>query len=454
MNIPLNFIPRDYQAEALAALDMGSVMNVWCWSRRGGKDFTAFAYAVKKMVERPINVVIVWPTKKQGYDNFWTTISNDGMPVLDHIPSGLVEQRTNSPTDMHITLKNGSTLTLLGASEPEALRGANGFIYIFSEFVDIPVAALDAIRPIVLVNGGQIIIQSTPKIDGISGGTFKLLFDRAISVMKSSGKQFASRVTADAYLTKEQLDDIREETVARNGNDFWFRQEFLCDWGQASATNYYAEALMLGMRRGNVGRFPYDPAHPCFTSWDLGMSDMLAVGFWQYVSKRPRVIDYYETHDVAYESTVAIVKSKPYNIMWHFLPHDGAVRDSDAIERVEKIRQLGLPNSSLLRRELKEEGIKRAVAATPNTEFNEATTEDLRRKLSMYKRKFNGITGDYMGPEHNTNSHAADEHRYMYAAIDQEFDPKTGLFLYSPDSQEVTYDSEKIDLAPQFNPYL
>jgi hypothetical protein len=452
MLIPLNFIARDYQEEALCALDNGSVMNVWCWSRRGGKDYTAFAYAVKKMVERPINVVIVWPTKKQGYDNFWTTISNDGMPVLDHIPASLIEQRTNSPTDMHITLKNGSTLSLLGATDPDALRGANAFIYIFSEFVDIPVAALDIIRPVVLVNGGQIIIQSTPKIDGITGGTFKILFDRAIRKMATGDKQFASRITADRYLSKEQLDDIREETILMNGDDFWFKQEFMCDWGQVSSNSYYGSALSLARKNNNIGRFTYDPAHPVFTSWDLGMSDMMAVEFWQYIRKVPRVIDYYETHDVAYASTVEVVKSKPYNIMWNFLPHDGAVRDSDAIERVEKVRMAGLPDASLLRRELKEEGIKRAISKTSITEFNEGTTEDLRRKLGLYKRKFNPLTGDYMGPEHKTVSHAADTHRYMFAAIDQEFDPKTGLFLYSPDLQEATYDTDEINVAAQYNP--
>lgn len=453
MQIPLYFRARDYQAEALTALDMGSVMNVWCWSRRGGKDYTAFAYACKKMIERPMNVVIVWPTKKQGYDNFWTAITNDGRPVLDEIPKSLIEQRTNSPTDMHITLKNGSTLTLLGATEPDALRGANGFIYIFSEFVDIPVAAVDVIRPVVAVNGGQIILQSTPKIDGISGGTFKILFDRAIKIMATgSKKQFASRITADAYLTKEQLEDIRQETIAKNGNDFWFQQEFMCDWGQVSSSSYYGAVLSEIAKRGNIGRFPYDPAHPAYTSWDLGMSDMMAVEFWQYINKKPRIIDYYETHDVAYESTINVIKNKPYNIVWNFLPHDGAVRDSDAIERVEKVRQLGLPNSSLLRRELKEEGIKRAVAQTAKAEFNEATTEDLRRKLGLYKRKFNPLTGDYMGPEHKTVSHGADTHRYMFAAIDQEFDPTTGLFYYAPNAQEATYESETINVAPQFNP--
>lgn len=452
MRIPL-LDPRWYQTDALTALDMGVMISIWCWARRAGKDYTAFSYAVKKMIESPINVVIVWPTKKQGYDNFWTAIDNDGRPVLDAIPKVLEAGRTNSPTDMHITLKNGSTLTLLGATDPDALRGANGKLYIFSEFVDIPAAALDVIRPVVAVNGGQIIIQSTPKIDGISGGTFKIMFDRALANWESGKKtMFASRVTAHAYLTEEQLEEIRQETIAKNGNDFWFQQEFMCDWGQVSSSSYYGYVLSQVKQRGNIGRFPYDRAHPVFTSWDYGMSDSTAIAWWQYINKVPRVIDYYETHDIALGITLDYVKSKPYNTMWNFFPHDMNVRDSDAIERINKVVEAGLPNSSLLRREPKEDGIKRAVEMTSNTQFNEATTEDLRRKLSLYKRKFNSLTGDYEGPEHKTESHAADEHRYMFAAIEQEFDPKTGLFLYSPDLQVDTYESEEINVASQFNP--
>ena len=448
MQIPIAFNPRPYQQEALAALDNGSVLNIWCWSRRGGKDFTGFGYAVKKMVEQPMNVVLIFPTKAQGYEAFWTNIENDGLATLDHIPAALVASRTNSPTNMKVTLKNGSTFTLLGASEPDALRGANAKLYIFSEFVDINANALDVIRPIVAVNGGQIILQSTPKIDGISGGTFKILFDRAMT----NPKQYASRITADLYLSDEILEDLRLETIAKNGNDFQWRQEYMCDWGQASSTSYYGMTLELMLESGKVGRHPYDPAHPVYTAWDLGMSDSTAITFFQYFDKKPRVIDYYETHDIGSKPIVDFVLSKHYNYCWHFFPHDGAVRDSDAIQRIEKIRDHGLLNSSLLKREPVDDGIKRVVEMLPRSVFNEGTTEDLRRKLMMYRRKFNPLTGDYLGPEHKTESHAADSIRYMYAAIDQEFEPKTGEFYYSPANAQDSYETDELTILPSYRP--
>lgn len=446
MQLPLHYDPRWYQREALLQLDLGCTMNIWVWARRGGKDMTAFSYASKKMIEQPMNVVLVYPTKEQGKTAFWENIENDGFKTIERIPRSLAVGWDNA--NMRIVLKNGSTFQILGATDPDALRGANGKIYIFSEFVDIPASALEVIRPIVAVNGGQIILVSTPKIDGISGGTFKILYDRAL---KTKG-QFASLITAKEYLSDEVLEDLRQETIAKYGNDFFWRQEYMCDWGQTSHTSYYGPALQLLAEKGLIGAFPYDKRFPAYSAWDLGMSDSTAITFFQYIKKRPRIIDYYETHDIASEPIVKFVQSKPYNIAWNFLPHDANVRDSDAIERINKLRDFGLINSSLLKREGKEDGIQRAVENIVRSEINAGTTIELRRKLLLYKRKFNEFTGDYEGPEHKTESHAADSVRYMFAAIEQDFNKQTGEFLYSPENSQDTYEADDLEVAGLYRP--
>jgi hypothetical protein len=454
MQIPVHFNPRDYQAEALRALEEGAVMNIWCWSRRGGKDFTAFGYAVKKMVETPMNVVLVFPTKKQGYDNFWTNVENDGMKTLDHIPAGLIASQTNSPDNMKITLINGSTFTLLGASDPDALRGANAKLYIFSEFVDIDSAALDVIRPIIAVNGGQIIIQSTPKIDGISGGTFKILFDRA----KKKAKQFASRITADRYLSEEVLEDIREETIEKNGNDFWYRQEFMCDWGQASAATYYGQVLKNMEKKGKVGEHEWNRKQPVYTAWDLGGgSDSTAITFFQYYLKNGRplvhIIDYYETAEIGDRKIINYLKTKPYTYGWHFLPHDATKRDpTEAIQRANKMRDLGLRDSSVLTREPLEDGIKQAVTYIADAIINKPFCGMLLTKLYMYKRKINPLTGDYIGPLHNTASHAADTIRYLFTAIEQEFDKETCEHFYSQVGSDTDFYDEDLVATSYYVP--
>ncbi len=454
MRIPLNFNPRWYQRNALEALDNGVKLAVWCWARRGGKDFTAFGYAVKKMVETPMNVVLVFPTKEQGKNSFWENVENDGFKTIEHIPANLIARQDNS--NMRITLKNGSTFQIMGATEPDALRGANAKLYIFSEFVDINSSAYDVVVPVVEVNGGQIIIQSTPKIDGVSGGTFKMMFDDAIKEMTEAmtegrtPREFASMITAHEYLSDEALERLRQKAIKKHGNDFFFRQEFLCDWGQASSTSYYGNVLQLILDRGQIGNYSYNKEYPVYTAWDLGMADSTAITFFQYYGKKIFIIDYYETHDIGNEPIVKFVQSKPYNYMWHFFPHDGSVRDSDAIQRIEKIREYGLVNSSLLIREPVEEGIKRVVEQLPNTFMDAIRTEEQRRKLILYKRKFNPYTGDYMGPEHKTESHAADSTRYVFAAIEQDFDKQTGEFLYSPARQAADYSSDLVSTPGQY----
>lgn len=446
MRVPINFDPRKYQREALAALDRGVKLAIWCWARRGGKDFTAFGYAVKKMVETPMNVVLVFPTKEQGMRSFWNNVENDGFRTIEHIPKSLIARQDNN--NMRIVLKNGSVFEVMGATDPDALRGANAKLYIFSEFVDIDSVAYDVIVPVVENNGGQVIIQSTPKIDGVSGATFKMMYDDAVKDMQKNGensREYASMVLASEYLSPDALERLRQKAIRKYGNDFFFRQEFLCDWGQASSTSYYGAALGLLETQKRLGLFPYDPAYPVFTAWDLGTSDSTAITFFQYINKKVRIINYYETHDIGYAPIVAYLGTLGYNYGHHFLPHDGSVREaSDATQRIYKLQDLGLINSSLLTREGKEDGIRMAVEEIAKAEINEATTDMLVRKLRLYKRKFNPFTGDYEGPEHKTESHAADSIRYLFTAIRQFFDQATGAFLYGAESAQSTYESSQV----------
>jgi len=431
----------------MRALESGIRLAVWCWARRAGKDKTAFAYAVKKMVEQPMNVVLVFPTKEQGKKAFWNNIENDGFKTLDAIPKQLIASKRDD--ELLIRLINGSTFQIVSAKDPEALRGANGKLYIFSEFVDIDSAAYEVVVPIVEVNGGQIIIQSTPKIDGISGGTFKIMFDSALKDWASGDKmEYASLITAHEYLSDKSLERLRQKAIEKYGNDFFFRQEFLCDWGQASATSYYGQVLKAMEDNGRIGIHPWNQDYPVYTAWDLGMADSTAITFFQYyvIMGKPkvRIIDYHETHDIGNAPLVAFINAKPYSYGWHFFPHDGTVRDSDAVQRIEKIRELGLLNSSVLKREPKEEGIKRVVESLGLASMHEPTTINLVRKLYLYSRKYNPHTGDYEGAEHKTESHAADSVRYVYAAIEQEFAPGSCEHYYSAMAQG-SYDSEEVE---------
>jgi len=433
MNVPQHYLARDYQAKFLS-----EIRDYWFvvmeWGRRGGKGLTTFVYAIQRMVEEPIGVVIIYPTAEQGYRSFWNNIENDGFRTIEHIPDALIQTKTNTKDSMSIVLKNGSTLDLVGANaDPEKLRGNNIKLYILSEFVDIDSGVLDIIEPIVIGNGGQIIIESTPKQDGVNGMTF-------VKLRKSAEKnpdQYSSVVPATEYMTPEQLERARLSCIARWGNDFMYRQEYLLDEGQALETSYYGNIITAKEKNGLIGDHPYNEQQPVYTSWDLGGGgDSTAGVFWQYYEKKLYVIDAYETHIINDELLVKFINTRPYagNYGWHFFPHDGSKRDSDGIQRILKLKQLGLPNASLLSRRRKEPGLVDAIQLmnSSNVYFHAPRTagsNGLLDKLRLYKRKFNHYTGDYEGPDHTTASHFADAIRYLSDALKQFFNEKTGVFM-------------------------
>lgn len=433
MQVPAHYQPREYQAKFLS-----DIRPYWFivmeWSRRGGKGLTTFVYAILRMMESPMGVVIVYPTAEQGYRSFWNNLEKDGFRTIEHIPAALIASKTSTKDSMSMVLKNGSTLDLVGAnSDPEKLRGNNIKLYILSEFVDINASVLDIIEPIVIDNGGQIIIESTPKQDGISGMTFIKLRKAA----ELDPDQYSSKIYATEYMTDEQLERARKSCIAKWGNDFMYRQEYLLDEGQALETSYYGNIITAKENAKLIGDFPYDPQYPVFTSWDLGGGgDSTAGVFWQYHDKKLNIIDAYETHVINDALLVQFINSRPYagNYGWHFFPHDGSKRDSDGVQRIAKLNKLGLPNASLLRKRRKEPGLVDAVQLinTSTVTLHALTTNQnngLLDKLRLYKRKFNHYTGDYEGPDHNSASHYADAIRYLSDAVKQYFNEKTGDFL-------------------------
>lgn len=433
MEVPAHYSPREYQAEFLSEIrDRWFV--VMEWARRAGKGLTTFVYATQRMVEEPMGVMIVYPTAKQGYRSFWNNIENDGFRTIEHIPDALVARKTSTEESMSIVLKNGSTLDLVGANaNPETLRGNNIKLYILSEFVDIDSGILDIIEPIVVGNGGQIIVESTPKIDGISGATFVKLLKEA----EKDPEQYGSRVPANLYMTNEQLERARKACIVKWGNDFMFRQEYLLDEGQALETSYYGNIIAEKQANGLIGLHKYNPDYPVYTSWDLGGgSDATAGVFWQYYNKRLTIIDFYETAIIDDKLLVSYILSKPYIYGYHFFPHDGAKRDSDGIDRLTKLQQYGLIDSALLIRRGKEAGLKDAVQLVrkPTVRFHQPFTQKLLDKIILYKRQWNPHTGDYMGAEHKTESHAADAVRYMSDAIKQFF-REDGSFMIKTRAQ-------------------
>lgn len=452
MQIPAHRLPlRDYQEEIRDALDDPALRQaVLVVARRGAKTYTVFVeHIIPAMTKEVMNAVIVYPTAKQGFKNFWTNIENDGFKTLNHIPKEIRAGESNSEDDMRITLMNGSNLFVLGANNPEALRGANAKIYFFDEFVDIPSGALGVVRPITNMNKGRIIIASTPKQDGISGGTFKKLHEAA----KTRKNQYTCYIPGDRFMTKEEMEILRQDYIDEYGNDFLYKQEILLDWGQSSSASYYGEIMGKKDKDGTIGLWPYNPSYPVFTAWDLGKSDSMVLGFFQYFKGKPRLIDMIEVNGSNMKTMADALKARSkqlgYHYAWHFLPHDGTVSSlNDGQSRIETLHAEGITNVSILKRQGVSVGIGYAEKWLPKLLIDlpgTGGTLGLSRKLRVYRKKFNPYTGDYLGADHKSQSHIADMIRYLCTALEKFFNEK-GEFLLAPENQQTEYQSDLVEM--------
>lgn len=441
MQVPTHRIPlRDYQSEIVMAYNdptIGELLLVI--ARRGGKTTIVFSECVvPDLVKEVQTIVLVYPTAKQGFRNFWNNIENDGFKTIEHIPAGLISRQSNSEDDMRIELINGSVFMCVGSTNTEALRGANGKKYIYDEFADEPIEAVNVVAPIVEANGGKQIYMGTPKIDSINGETMR----RMHFAFKKDPTKYTCYINATHYMTSEQLEKSRQGYVTRNGNDFKFRQEMLLDWGQSSASSYYGAIMSVKDKDGSIGEWAYNPAHPVYTAWDLGRSDSMVIGFFQYIKGNVRIIDMYETQNFGLDTIIPFLQSKQYNYGWHWLPHDGTVASlNDNISRLAYLHSKGITNASTLKREGVSIGIGRVKDWLPKILINLPMTGELSRKIRLYKRRFNPNTGDYIGPDHSSESHVADMLRYLCAAVALFFDEK-GEFLYSPETSQQEYASD------------
>lgn len=190
---------------------------------------------------------------------------------------------------------------------------------------------------------------------------------------------------------------------------------------------YYAVMLATADAEGRIGDYPYDPALPVLTSWDIGMDDYTAIWFLQENGDQVRVIDYFETSG---EGVPEIVKQALFELVpaderltemqvkrpvpfrkygRHFLPHDVSVREWGAgRSRLATLRAHGVDNVNVGIAAGPAERVNAVRALLPFVRFNKATTDLGIKRLRNYSRRFNRAMETYSGPLHDENSHGAD----------------------------------------------
>jgi phage terminase large subunit len=401
VRLPHNFVPRWYQRAVLEAFDEGVRRFVAVWPRRHGKDKTFYNLMVREAATGRIgNYYYVFPTFTEGWRALWDNTDN-GFRVVDHCPPVLISGRNE--TRMHLTLKNGSTIQVLGSSDIDSLRGPNPCGVVFSEYSVQSPQAWQVIKPILIENEGWAAFNFTPRGNNHA---FDLLEEA-----KDDPTWFTSHKTVDdlGILSAAQLAEARKGT-----SEEFFRQEYYCDFEAGNEGSYYGRLLASAKDEGRIGRVAADPALPVHTSWDLGVGDATAIWFFQVVGRERRYVDFCEASGEGLPYYMRVLQSKGYVYGRHFAPHDIEVREwlQEGKSRLEVARTLGI-RFEVIPQHPVEDRHEAARLLIPRCWFDAERCKDGIAALRAYHKAFDDKRQTWRDrPEHDWASHGADAFGY------------------------------------------
>jgi hypothetical protein len=223
----LRFTPDPWQEQALRWSGKRLLLNC---SRQAGKSTTAAILALHRALFYPASLVLlVSPSLRQSSELF--------RKVQDLLKSLPQEQQPELVEDnkLSLTMKNKSRIVSLPGSEG-TIRGFSGAALIVEdEAARVPDDLYFAVRPMLAVSGGRLILMSTPF--GKRGHFFKEW---------TEGGDTWERIQITAYdcprISREFLEEERQTM-----GDWWFRQEYLCEFVETEDQVFTYDQVMMAL---------------------------------------------------------------------------------------------------------------------------------------------------------------------------------------------------------------
>jgi hypothetical protein len=217
--------PDPWQADVLRSQAQQIIMLV---TRQGGKSSVSSIRALHQALYTPKSLTLLLaPAYRQSKELF--------RKVKDAYNSLPSPERLTSESALEMEFENGSRIVALPGKE-ETIRGFSGVaLLIVDEAARVSDALYQAVRPMLAVSGGRIILLSTPF--GARG-----FFH---SVWTGGGQAWhRTKVTAEECprISRAWLEQERS-TIG----DYWFEQEYLCVFKDAVDSVFRYEDIMEAM---------------------------------------------------------------------------------------------------------------------------------------------------------------------------------------------------------------
>lgn len=393
------YVPHRWQAEIESRLKRFSVLVC---HRRFGKTVLSVnrLIAAALATERPDwRGAYIAPTYKQAKTVVWDYLKR----YLG--PDSGVEGARFSETELRADLPGGARIRLLGANDPDSLRGVYLDGAVFDEVAQMPLRVWsEVIRPALADRRGWALFIGTPQ----GRNVFWDLWRRAQRDPDWYGAMYRAGDTG--LLDPDELAAARREMSAEE-----YEQEFECSFSAAVRGAYFGGLVAELERGGAVAAVPHEPELPVHTAWDLGMSDSTAIWFFQAAPGGEfRIIDYYENCGAGLDHYAGVLDGKGWTYGRHIAPHDIRVRElGTGKSRLEMAVSLGIrfdvcPNIPLA------DGINAVRAILPRCRFDAERCAQGLEALRHYRREYSERMNTFRPlPLHDWTSHATDAFRYL-----------------------------------------
>lgn len=392
--IELEMIPRP---QFRAYLSRSKRWSCGVAHRRAGKTVACIMDLIKQAIEctrREPRFAYIAPTYTQAKDVAWSYLKE----YTAAIPGMKVSESELSVTFPH----NGARIRLYGAENYDRLRGLYLDGCIIDEAGDIdPRAWSEVVRPALSDRQGWATFIGTPK----GRNEFFRIYERA----KHDEDWFTFRLRASetGLIAPEELADAQ-----RNMTPEAFAQEYETSFDAAVKGAFYAKEIAEAETEGRITRVAHDKAADVFASWDLGIGDMMSIWVFQIVGKEWHFLRYYENNGFGLDHYVDWIKSLPFKVHDHYLPHDGEARElQTGKSRQQYLQERGL-SCTIVPRHNVDDGINAVRMMLNRAWFDEEGCQRGIDCLRMYRSEFDEKHETLKSrPLHDWASHGADAFR-------------------------------------------
>ena len=403
------FKAREYQRPLINAFKAGKRKILAIWPRRSGKDLVAWNLMIRAALGKKGIYYYVLPTYSQAKKVLFEGMTNDGTRFQDYIPKELI--RSINSTEMKIFLINGSLIQFVGSMDYDRLMGTNPIGCVFSEYSLSDPMALQYMRPILMANGGWLIVISTPR-------GHNALWD-LFNIASTSEDWYCSKLTVDDT-QHISLHEIKKEIASGEISEELAQQEYWSSFSHGILGSFYCKELDRMRLDNRITSVPWESSFEVHTSWDIGL-DMTSIVFFQVMNNVIHIIDYYENSNLSLDHYIGVIKSKPYTV-WgqHIGPHDMANREfTTGISRLDIAKNLGVeftlaPNVSIM------DGIESVRSMLSRCYIDDIKCKRLIKCIENYRQTYDDKRQGYTGvPYHDQFSHGADALRMAALSLNK-----------------------------------